>query len=153
MAKAEKNKETKKQSRKLSFKAKLLIFLGLIGSVLLIQQSTVLLLIGLLPSFVALIVDTTATRAWAKTVFCFNLAGMMPTIAEIIFTGTGGALQSHVNDMNMWFMAYSAAAAAWVIIWIGPRIALYWLKVYADYRIERHLAKMQQIDKEWGITK
>jgi hypothetical protein len=151
MAKAEK-KESDKKKTKLSFKAKFLLLLGLVFSIVLLQQSTVLLMIGLLPSFVALIVDNTASKSWAKTVFCFNLAGMLPTVAEIIFTGTGGALQTHLADMNMWLMSYAAAGMAWVCIWLGPRLARYWLNIYATYRIEKHTAKMQQLDKEWGIT-
>lgn len=135
---------------KLSIKSKLLLFLALAGCIFMFRQSTVLLLIGLLPALVALIVDTTSSRAWAKTVFCFNLAGIMPTMAEIFFTGSGGNLD-RIGDMNMWLMAYSAAGAAWLIIWLSPIIAGFWLDIYADYRIERHSAKMAQLDEEWNI--
>lgn len=156
MAKKEATDDTQankpKKKNKLSFKAKFMLLISLVGSIFLFQQSTVLLLIGLLPSFVALIVDTTATKSWTKTVFCFNLAGIMPTMADIIFTSTGNALESRINDMNMWLMAYSAAGAAWVFIWLGPRIAHAWLSVYAENSIERHLAKMKQIDDEWNVS-
>jgi uncharacterized membrane protein len=155
MAKKEATDDTqkKKKKNKLRFKTKLMLFISLIGSIFLFQQSTVLLLIGLLPAFVALIVDTTATKSWTKTVFCFNLAGIMPTMAEIAFTSTGSALQSRISDMNMWLMAYSAAGAAWLFIWLGPHIAHAWLSVYAKQSIDHHLAKMKQIDVEWNISR
>ncbi len=153
MSKEKKATAQKNEKPKMSFKAKFLLFLGMIACIYFFRQNTVLLLIGLLPSIVALFVDQTPFRSWTKTVFCFNLSGMLPTMITILFTSKATSLSGHVGDMNMWLLAYSAAALAWIVIWVAPRLTHQWIKINTAYTIERHLSKIAKLDEEWNISK
>jgi hypothetical protein len=151
MAKKEK---TNKSSSGLRFKTKLLLFIGLIGSIVLLKQSTMFMLVGLLPAIVALIVDTTPKKSWAKAVFCFNFAGILPPLLNLVIAegNSPKALQLYMGDMSLWLQTYSAAGMAWVFIWLNPIIAEKLLRFYHQARIEKHQKKLQQIDEEWNVA-
>lgn len=156
MAKKEKPAKTKTGGGyKLSGKAKFLMMLGTIGSIILLQQSTVMLLIGMLPAIVAIIVDNTHGKSWAKTVFCFNLAGLLPALLDV-YIGDGNtmaSLQLHMGDMTMWLTTYGAAGMGWVVIWLSPLIAEQYLQYYYRSCITSCKRKMARLDEEWSIGK
>lgn len=150
---AKKKKDKKENKSKVGWRLKLFIFLFCVGAVLGLKQSCILLLIGLLPAIVAYIVDTTPTQAWFKTVFCFNLAGILPYIAELYFThgNSLSAMQKQVSDIWMWLMVYLAAGAGWLTIWLCAKGAHSMIALYTSAKIEGHRKKIKKIEQEWGI--
>lgn len=149
-----KQKKTNSTKKKLSFKTKLLLFILSVAGIFFLKQGFVLLLVGMVPAAVAMLVDTTSTRAWTKTVASFNLAGLMPTLVEMaISQGNNLALlQEKMGDPMLWFLAYGSAGIGWIVIWICPRIMEKILRVYYRYCAERHQGKLAKIDAEWGIS-
>lgn len=138
---------------KLTAKAKLLIMIFTIGAIIVLQQSSIMLLVGMLPAFVALIVDNTHGKSWAKTVFCFNMAGLLPALLEV-YIGDGNtlrSLQAHMGDMTMWLIAYGMAGMGWVVIWLSPLAAEQFLKLFTQSSIANCQRKMARLDAEWNI--
>ena len=151
---AEKGKDKeKKPKKKGSFKQKLKVFLFVGAAVFFLKQSVIMLMVGLLPAFVAYIVDKTYSNSWFKTVFCFNLAAMLPYIAEVYFeqNNSASAMQAQMGDFFMWFVVYLSAGFAWVLIWACPQFAMLYLKGYHEYKAEEHRRKFDKLKKEWGI--
>lgn len=152
--KAEKTKAAKPTGHKLSGKTKLMLFILLVGSIAILRQSVVMLLIGMLPAIVAIIVDNTHNKAWAKTVFCFNLAGLLPSLLEVYISAGNSmtALQNSMSNMTVWLVAYGAAGAAWVVIWAAPMIAEKFLEAYCKTSIATYKRKIEKLDEEWNVS-
>ncbi len=152
--KQEKQQKSGSKPKKGGFASKLRLLLLSTIAVLVLQQSVIMLLIGMLPSFVAYIVDNTNSRSWFKTVFCFNLAAMLPYLAELYFDegNSSAAMQAQMGDFTMWLLIYSSAGLAWVVIWACPKIAAIYLKSYHDLRAQEHRRKFQRLKEEWGIN-
>jgi hypothetical protein len=146
---------SKTPPQKMSGKSKLILLLFVIASILLLKQSAMLLLIGMLPAIVALIVDTTARKSWAKTVFCFNFSGILPYVVDIYLGGSNSlsSLEESMGDMTMWLVTYGSAGAAWIVIWFCPIIMETWLRYYHQFRVEQHLKRSAKLDEEWDIAK
>jgi hypothetical protein len=155
MSKKEKTTKAKSSGSKTSGKNKFLFLLCSVGAIAILKQSVVMLLIGMLPAIVAMIVDNTHGKSWAKTVFCFNLAGLLPSLLEV-YIGEGNsmnALQTHMSDMGVWLIAYGCAGLAWLVIGICPLISEKFLGYYAQNRIASYQRKMEKLDAEWSIGK
>lgn len=149
-----KEKKGKKEKKKGGFVGKLKALFLIAGAIFLLRQSVIMLMVGLLPAFVAYIVDTTNGKSWFKTVFCFNLAGLLPYLAEVYFEkgNSASAMQSQMGDFTMWLVVYLSAGLAWVFIWLCPKVALLCLRGYHEYKAEEHTKKFERLKKEWGIT-
>lgn len=93
-----------------------LIFVLLAGLAAL--STTMLLLIGMLPTFVALFIDRTADKNRPLTVGAMNLAGCAPFILQLWTTGTSmnNAL-TIITDPRTIIVMYCAAGVGYIINW------------------------------------
>ncbi len=149
-----KQKAAKPAKRKMSFKNKFLLLIFFAAAIYFIKQGVIVMLIGLLPAFVATLVDTTPDRSWTKTVFCFNLAGLMPSLVEMVFAPNIGlaTIQAVMGDPFMWLLAYGSAGLGWCVIWASPRLMEHFLVFYYRKCVDRHQAKLVKIDEEWNVS-
>ena len=147
------NDKNAKPKRKLGWRMKLMLFIFVVGAIILLKQSCILLLIGMLPAIVAMIVDDTATLAWFKTVFCFNLSGILPFIADLYQQGNSlSSMQQLVSSFDMWLVVYCAAGAGWLTVWLCGKVSHWLVRLYTQGRIDNHQRKIEKIDKEWSIS-
>jgi len=138
-------------ARKMS-KMKLIIGLfASIAGILLLKHAFLLLLFGMLPAVVALIVDRSARHTLAKTVICFNLAGVIPTMSNIL---TGAANPSSISELlgtpSIWLIVYGAAGMGWAVYWSAPLVTYTMIK--ADHLRAKLLLDMRakRLVDEWG---
>jgi len=152
MAKKEKKKKKEKSKKaKTSWIFKLSVVFFVIFSIMVLQQTTIMLVIAMLPAIVAYIVDNTSSRSWFKTLFCCNLAGALPYLGEVYFSKGNSfqAMQQQMADFSMWLIIYASAGFAWVLIWGLPQISEAFYRSYYYLKSEEHKKKLRRLKQEW----
>lgn len=115
-------------------------------------EASVVLVIGLLPTFCAMTVAQGADRGpRILTIALFNLSGIIPIILELSgprYASLG--LMGLLTDVYAWFVMYGSAALGVVANWLTPFAAAAVL-TYLD-RVDIHklqTARKKLVD-EWG---
>ncbi len=110
-----------------------------------------LLLAGLLPTGVAVVVDSHRRRYLARTVGAMNLAGVAPGALRMWEGGISfSSLQQIVNNPYSWLVMYGAAAIGWVLYYCVPPIVGMVVEVKADETKRRLEARAKVLIEEWG---
>lgn len=152
MAKGEKQKKGKGKKKK-GGRLKTII-LGLFGTLILIyfiNFAALLVLLGLLPSFVAGYVDRSPDHAKAKVVTACNLAGIVPFVADLLRQGiTSSNVHSVLLSGYTWMVMLSAAGLGWALVWGFPKGAHAVLEYTHKNNIAAMRKRQQQIIDEWG---
>lgn len=114
----------------------------------------VFLLVGLLPSVSAFFVDRRKGRLTTKTVFCFNMCGIMPYIVSILnFSGSTDAsdiAKNLIADVYIWCFVYLSASAGWFTAWIVPKITVMVVEHKRSIRTAMFEKTMKDLTEEWG---
>ncbi len=112
---AAKKKSKKKAGRSWQIQL-MLVFILLAG--IAAMSTTMLLLIGMLPTFVALFIDRTAEKTRVLTVGAMNAAGCTPFILQLWTTGAAmdNALTIITDPLTIVVM-YCAAGVGYIIDW------------------------------------
>lgn len=152
MAKEKKPKTKKAKSGKGG--GKLLTFLLLANGLVLtfvIQYSFIFLLVALLPSVVAHIVDRTPGKHQFHTVLACNIAGLAPYMSQLLMHKNSlSAVQMMLSNPLVWFMIYSAAAIGWLMVWLlpyGVSMCIHMMNV-KEILVRENLQK--KLVNEWG---
>lgn len=116
-----------------------LIFSILLGVVFL--PTTVILLIGMLPTLAAFFVDRTRGKTRTLTVGAMNLAGCVPFILEIWINGhTMDNAMTYISQPRTIVVIYFAAAIGYMIDWAMTGIVI-------GVMSEKGRARLKQIEK------
>jgi hypothetical protein len=111
----------------------------------------ILLMIGLMPSIVARILDRRPGKVASRTILAFNLAGIFKHILYVFTSGDpNSAAQTLISDPFTWLWVYIFATFGWVIVRILPQIAILILSLRAEYTIKRMRGIQEKLIKEWG---
>jgi hypothetical protein len=148
MAKSAANIEKAKGGAGLALKAAIAI-LGL--AALTVVPLVLVLIPGMMPTFVTLLIDRQRPRHLSYTVGVMNFAGVLPillTLAKGHLTMTAAG-QSLVNPVT-WMVMYGAAAAGWLICGATPPLARLCLELQASQRRRALEALSKAIRQEWG---
>jgi len=108
---------------------------------------------GLLaPGFVALKLDREPGRAVARTVLTCGLAGCVHPVIALWNTGQSfDAAMSIVTDPGVLGVAWSAAAAGWLLTQLAPLLVRAALEAGALGRATRLRAARGRLTEAWGI--
>jgi len=108
---------------------------------------------GLLaPGFVALKLDQDPGRPMARTVLTCGLAGCVHPVITLWNTGQSfEAAMAIVTDPGVLGVAWSAAAAGWLLTQLAPLIVRAGLEAAAIGRATRLRAARGRLAEEWGI--
>ena len=131
---------------------RLVILLSVLTVLPLISLSTcVLVLVGMLPTIVALIADRSPNRHAATAVGGLNLAGLAPFLLHLWFDAPGmtGAISVLTDAFSMTTM-YAAAAAGWLLFLGVPALFRVIDAAAEEQRIERMLSRQRDLRDEWG---
>ena len=114
-------------------------------------ESILLLLVGLLPTMVAFIVDKSFGKCATLCVGAMNIAGIFPSIFKLwaeqnSFTQ---AIQIITNVFDLVIM-YGAAGFGWVLYVIIPSAVSALLNIIAQRRIARLRNLQRDLINEWG---
>lgn len=126
------------------------LFLALV-MLIFMSYGGLLIVLGLMPSFVAFYVDKGRGRDSAKVVMTCNVTGLCPFIIEMFQKGVkSSATQSLIFDPFVWLSILGFSAFGWVLVWAFPRTTT----VIMDYIQTSHIKSLekqqQDIIDEWG---
>ena len=138
----------------MNFFIKALIGLFAFTTLLISGYALVFVVLGMLPTIVAVFIDKRITRAASNTIGGFNLLGIMPYLLKMFRAGIGASDLAHevLTDINTWFVVYSSAGIGWVIIWIIPQVAGNFFISREEKRIGLYKEEQTKILEEWGNT-
>ena len=107
--------------------------------------------IGMLPTFVYWFVDSHVYRAMRlKTIFTFNLAGVVPYVFKAIdasgYEGVGSVLS---DSVSMIFML-GAGALGVMVLGVAPNIAALFMQMAANDRVRKIEDQQKKLLDIWG---
>ncbi len=113
--------------------------------------AVVVLVMGMLPTLVAVIIDRSATRHAGTTVGALNFAGTFPFIWDqvamesTVYTG----FDSATNAFHV-FVMYGAAASGWMLYMAVPPVVVSMSEVFRRNHIRRLESRQSDLLEEWG---
>ena len=123
------------------------IIIGLLFGLL---PTALVLVIGGLPTLVAVVVDGHRRHHLARCVGFLNFAGVAPYLAKIWMNHTVLAAMRMLTDPFVWLVMYGAAALGWIIYLSAPSIAWMQVELTGSRRIKILKARQHQLIAEWG---
>lgn len=137
---AKKKKNANKEKKKGAFGMRLLIIMSVLLSVLFLP-TTVMLCIGMVPTFVVFFVNIKAKKSKVITVGAANFAGCSPFMFELWKSGRDMSQSLHITlDPQTIMIMYGAALVGYIIDWALTGIV-------AGIMVERGKARMKNIRK------
>lgn len=145
-----KTKKVKKSKKSLSWQGQLILVILVICGVV-FHPTTILLLIGMMPTFVAAYTDRTKEKMRGITVGAMNLAGCTPFILQLWMTehSVETAL-SILTDPMVWVIMYVAAGIGYCIEWAIVGTASVFLVERAQIRVKTINKKQEDLVERWG---
>lgn len=129
-----------------------LLWVVLLSIVLLkFPESVILLIVGLLPTMVAFVIDKSSGKYATLCVGAMNITGVFPSIFEL-WTGQNNfsqAIQIITNVFDLVIM-YGAAGFGWILYIVIPSTVSTLLNLLAQRRITRLRNQQRELINEWG---
>lgn len=134
-----------------------LMLLGMVAMIaafvliLVSMASLVLLVFGLLPTFVAVLIDRSPQRFAFFSVFAMNFAGIFPYLLDL-WMGSNSmsvAIDSLTNVFAL-FVMYGCAALGWILFIITPPVVTTVMTIIAQRRVTILRARQKKLLAEWG---
>ncbi len=111
----------------------------------------ILLLLGMLPTGVAILVDQHRGRYLARSVGAMNLAGMTPATLQLWTAGISFAgLHTVIANPFTWLAVYGAAAVGWLLHSAVPPMVTMVVEAQAVEMRRRLEARAEALIEEWG---
>lgn len=143
---AKKKKRTQGRGILLQLLVIVLLIMGVMFS-----SMAIILLIGMIPSIVSAIVDTTKGKTRTITVACVNFAGCTPFLIEIY--KKGGAFEtamSYILEPRTIVVMYMAAAMGYLIDWAMTGIVSSIMVQKAKHRLKEIKEEQKDLVERWG---
>jgi hypothetical protein len=144
---AQPKKKRKQQKSILSNFIYLLLIVGLLFGLL---PTALILVVGGLPTLVAVVVDRHPRHYLSRCVGFPNLAGITPYLIKIWMHHTTIAAMEMLTDPFVWLVMYGAAAIGWLIYLSAPSIAWLQVELMGGYRANILKARRRKLIEEWG---
>lgn len=149
MARARPAADTPTPNRPVWARLAVLVFLLPAAAVLL--PSTILLTVLMLPTLCAWIIDRVPGRSLALSIGLLNGAGTIPGMVQLWNGGHDLPTMSRVlGDPYVWFAAYLAAGAAWLIFLMLPPLLQRYYGFATDSRLRGLEKRQDKLRAEWG---
>lgn len=132
-----------------SLKVIVLTFFG--GLMLFTLPSILLLGLGMLPTFAAMMVDQRREKYTTLCVGCMNFVGVLPFVARLWTEerSFAKALEIIVDPFS-WLVMLGAAGFGWCIFLLTPSIVSTVLAMRIEQRIGRLRRRQKELVGEWG---
>ena len=114
-------------------------------------ESIVLMLIGMLPTAIALLLDRSPQKDQARSVGYLNFAGCMPWMVDFWMSDGGFArVFEIVGDPIILSVMYSAAAAGWGLCFIVRPFVTTYLIVASEIKESQITKRQAELTEIWG---
>lgn len=148
---ANKIRAPKRGGKPTSRSTALLIVCGIFGFIVAALPTVIILLVGMIPTVVAYIIDLTPGRYAARCVAGLNIAGVVPFLNRLwSSTNDLPAAIGVVTDVYAWFAFYAASGVGWALFVSLPGFVASF-KTYSAKRranvLREHLGELKE---EWG---
>ncbi len=112
---------------------------------------TLIILIGMIPSFVAYFVDTTRQRTLGPTVMYMNFAGVLPVLLKLwkLSPNMNNATEL-LTDPFMLFLMLAPAGFGWILFIIIPPMVSGVLRRRAEIRMQTLENDQKKLIEQWG---
>lgn len=148
---AKKEKKSKGEKKKGSWKFTTFLVIGSLSMIVLTQMTYVLFVIGMLPSFVAFYVDRSPSHSLFHTVMPCNLAGVLPFVVELIAQGNdSGTMRMMLSDFTVLLIMYASAGLGWVLVLTAPHAAMLIIDGLNGRQISQLRKTQTSLTREWG---
>jgi len=129
----------------------LVLLLFLIPAAALFMPTALIVLVGMVPTLVALIVDRDPEKFAAITVGPINFCGVLPA-ALALWQGQHSVDRASaiLSDPNTWLIMYGAAAAGWLIYFTVPPAVGAFIAHRNEVEIKRLTDHQERLVEEWG---
>ncbi len=147
-----KSRAKKKSSKKNGGGGGLVTFLVLAAPAAIFALPTALLFsVGMIPTFVAYIIDRDPDKTASMTVGPLNLCGVLPFTMEMWkHEHTMQAATHALGDPLTWLVMYGASALGWALYFLVPPVVTNFEVMRAQSRVETLMAKKKDLVEEWG---
>jgi hypothetical protein len=140
----------KSKQPKAGFKAQIFIVLSLVMAAVFLPSS-VLLLIGMMPTIAAALVDRSKRKTRAVTVGAMNLAGCTPFLLDLWHQGHSFEKSIDIiMDATAIIVMYSAATVGYLIDWAMAGIVASILYQRGLARKKAIMQRQQELIERWG---
>lgn len=137
------------KSMSMGSKLGLLLVLGTL--VLFTIPTVVMLCIGMLPTGVAAIVDRSLSRLSWLCVGGLNLAGLIPSLADLWQNANSVDLSLDlITDVWTLALVYGCAAAGWILYVSVPQILATFMALTAGHRVSHLKGQQNKLEEAWG---
>jgi len=129
----------------------LMIVCGAIAFIIAALPSVIILVVGMVPTIVAYIIDLTPGRYAARCVAGLNIAGVVPFLNRLWgSTNDMAAAINIVTDVYAWLAFYAASGVGWLLFSSLPGI----VASFKTYSARRHAnalrSRLEELKEEWG---
>jgi hypothetical protein len=140
-----------RKRRKGSSSGMMTVLLILFPVGLIFLPSTILLVVGMIPTVVAYVVDRDPEKTAPMTVGGLNLAGVVTFVISLWQTGHSmAALSKVLTDPFAWLVMYGAAGLGWTLYYGIPPAVAGWITLRAEARIAQRIEEQRELIDLWG---
>lgn len=129
----------------------LAVFFAMMGVAVL--PTTLILVVGLVPSAVAFFADTSRERTLGMTVLTLNIAGILPLLLKLWHQGHTNqqALDILMNPMMLLFILVPSGCG-WLLYQYMPYLVIGIMRRKAESRIKTLEKYQEDLVEQWGPT-
>jgi hypothetical protein len=129
----------------------LLLLLLLAPAGLMMMPTSVLILAGLAPTFVAYFIDRDPEKSAALTVGAMNLCGIAPFVVRLWQRGHEMAVTLRMlADPGTWLIMFGAAAIGWLLYFFIPQIVAAVMSLRSQAKIKELEERRSMLVADWG---
>lgn len=139
-----------KKKKKIGAKAQLLGVVGVFAGIV-FMPTTIVLLMGMLPTVVAAVIDRTGKGTKALTVGAMNLAGCTPFLIDLwTKSHTAEMAVTIITDPRTMIVIYSAAGIGYLINWAMTGIVGTVMVQRGGIRLKDIKKRQEALIERWG---
>jgi hypothetical protein len=147
---AKKKKIKKNKVKKLGFKTLMILFFSALTAII-FTPTSLILLIGMLPTLVAYLVDRSLEKNKTFTIGAMNFAGCFPYLLGLWKSENSlAASLNYLENPETIIFIYSIAALGYVINWLVTMGIATLLRKKSALRLERIEKEKEKLRKRWG---
>jgi len=125
----------------------------LLAASVVFQASTLILLIGMMPTIVAFLIDKSKSKNFTLTVGAMNISGVIPFLITLWTGPEGNTLATSLdiigNPVTI-IVIYSLAGTGWMINWAMSSIVSAMVVKRAQSRLEEIKKRKARLIERWG---
>jgi len=140
----------KKQKKKISGKGQILGLVGLLTAIV-FMPTTIMLMMGMIPTAVAAVIDKSGKGTKALTVGAMNLAGCTPFLIKLWTGGhTAELAVTLISDPRAMSIMYAGAGIGYLIDWAMSGIVGTIMLQRSTVRLKEIEARQAELVARWG---